>query len=72
MRLPRVRFTVRRMMAAVAVVALLLWGGLLASRSIYCELVARALSRKQQVYLVDMAILEQRARRGLIPNRLEP
>ena len=28
MRRPRVRFTVRRMMVAVALLALLLWGGL--------------------------------------------
>jgi hypothetical protein len=28
MRLPRVRFTMRRMMVAVAILAVLLWGGL--------------------------------------------
>ncbi len=68
MRVPRVRFTVRRLMVAVAIVALLLWGGVLASRSIYYGLIARALSQKQQLYLADTLALEKRSARGLTPD----
>ncbi len=47
-------------MVGVAVVALLLWGGILASRSIYYEFCARWwLSGKQQAILADTVALER-------------
>ena len=69
MPLPHVRFTVRTMMVGVAVVALLLWGGILASRSIYYEFIARGLLKKQQLYLADTVALEKRSGRGLTPDQ---
>jgi hypothetical protein len=48
MRLPRVRFTVRRMMIAVAVVALAIWGQRLAERSAYCRAQATYCRLRQQ------------------------
>jgi hypothetical protein len=68
MKPPRVRFTVRRMMVAVAVVGLLFWGAILAGRSIYYGLAAQALVQKRQAYLVDLVALEKRAGKGLTPN----
>jgi hypothetical protein len=70
MPLPHVRFTVRTMMVGVAVVALLLWGGILASRSIYHEFCARWwLSGKRQAILADTVALEKkRSGRGLTPD----
>ncbi|WP_435009059.1 hypothetical protein P12x_000309 [Tundrisphaera lichenicola] len=68
MRLPHFRLTVRMMMFGVVVVALLLWGGVLASRSIYYEFHARGLLEKQQLYLADTVALERRSGRGLTPD----
>jgi hypothetical protein len=55
-------------MIAVAVVAILFWGGILATRSIYYGLVTRMLAEKQWVILADTLALERRAAKGLTAN----
>jgi hypothetical protein len=52
-------------MIAVAVLAILLWGGILATRSIYYGFVAEMLAEKHRLILSDTLVLERRAAKGL-------
>ncbi len=64
MRFPRVRFTVRRMMIAVAIVATLVWTALLAIRSL--EYRRLALNREEacRVLAGEIASLAEQAERA--------
>jgi hypothetical protein len=64
MKLPRPRITVRRLMVAVAIVGMLLWGGMLAVRSITYAFWAGGVAKKRDAYQADILALEGRAAKG--------
>lgn len=68
MRLPRLRL--RTHLLIVAIFAVLLWAGMLASRSVYYRFLARWSAAKQQAYLNDTHALERRAGKPLSPREV--
>jgi hypothetical protein len=64
-------FRVRTMMIAIVVLALLLWGGMLATRSITYSFWASGVAQKRDAYRADIQALERRAGKGLTARDAE-
>ena len=67
----RFNFRLRTLMMAVALVALLLCGGLLAIRSVSHAFWANGVAKKRDAYRVDLQALERRAAKGLTAQEAE-
>jgi hypothetical protein len=67
----RLNFRLRTLLMAVAIVALLLWGGMLAIRSITYAFWANGVAKKRDAYQADTLALERRAAKGLTAKEAE-
>jgi hypothetical protein len=64
----RLNFRLRTLLMAVALAALLLWGGMLAIRSATYAFFANGVAKKQAAYQADILAMERRAAKGLTPK----
>jgi hypothetical protein len=67
----RLTFRLRTLLVAVALAAILLWGALLAFRSISYAFWAKAVARKRDAYQADIVALERRRATGLTAREAE-
>jgi hypothetical protein len=67
----RLNFRLRTLLIALALAALLLWGGTLAIRSVTYAFWANGVAKKRDAYQADIQALERRAAKGLTAKEAE-